>query len=317
MKHPKVSIIILNWNGKHLLKDCLDSVFNQTYPNYEVILVDNGSTDGSVELVKKEYPKAKLIKNDKNYGFAEGNNIGIRFALKDPEVENIVLLNNDTKADKNWLNELADAQADIAQSKILTPDGQISSTGLLYSRNGLAFDWKSSRHDEEPFGASGVAASFKREVLEDTKLNEDFFDGDFFCYSEDADLSFRSRLRGWVIKYVPKSVVYHKGSATAGGESKFSIYYGHRNNVWVLIKNMPLQLLIKYFWKIFLAQIGSVLFYVVRGNGTTIIKAKFDAIKQIPKMLEKRKLIQEKRTIPIEKLDKLLVDKWVPENFTI
>lgn len=317
MRYPKVSIIILNWNGKHLLKDCLDSVFNQTYPNYEVILVDNGSTDGSVELVKKEYSKAKLIKNDKNYGFAEGNNIGIRFALKGPEVENIVLLNNDTNVDKNWLKELVDAQADIAQSKILAPDGQISSTGLLYSKNGLAFDRKSSHYDEEPFGASGVAVSFKREVLEDTKLNEDFFDGDFFCYSEDADLSFRSRLRGWGVKYIPKSIVYHKGSATAGGESKFSIYCGHRNNVWVLIKNMPLKLLVKYFWKILLAQIVSVLLYVVRGNGTIIIKSKFDAIKQIPKMLKKRKLIQKNITISIEKLDKLLVDKWVPENFMV
>jgi len=314
MEYPKVSIIIVNWNCKHFLKDCLDSVFGQTYPNYEVFLVDNGSTDGSVEFVKKRYLKTKLIKNNKNYGFAEGSNIGIGFALRDPKVKNIVTLNNDTKVDKNWLKELVNAQADIAQSKILTPNGQISSTGLLYSRNGLTFDRKSTHYDKEPFGATGVAVLFKREVLEDTKINGDFFDRDFFCYSEDVDISFRARLRGWEIKYVPTSIVYHTGSATAGKESKFSIYYGHRNNIWVLIKNMPLKLLVKYSWKIFLAQIGSILLHVARGNGTIIIKSKFDAIKQIPKMLKKRKVIQGKRTISIDKLDKLFVDKWVPER---
>lgn len=310
MKYPKVSVIIINWNGKRFLKDCLDSVLNQTYPNYEIILVDNGSIDGSVEFVEKNYPEVKLIKNEKNLGFAEGNNVGIRKALKNPKIEYVALLNNDMRVDQKWLESLVDAQADIAQSQILTSDGKISATGILYSRNGLAFDRRSTHYDKEPFGASGGAVLYKGEVLEDVGVNTEFFDKDFFCYSEDVDFSFRARLRGWKVKYAPQSIVYHKGSMTAGRESKFGIYFNHRNNVWVIVKNMPTKLLFKYFWKILLAQAGFVFLHLLRGHGI-ILKAKIDAIIQIPRMLKKREIIQKGRTISGKELDTRFVDKWV------
>lgn len=109
MEYPKVTIVILNWNSKKYLSECLPSVFNQSYPNYEVILVDNGSTDGSVEFVRENYPQVKIIKLDKNYGTAKGNNIGIEEALKDENVRYIAVLDNDAKVDRNWLSELVKA----------------------------------------------------------------------------------------------------------------------------------------------------------------------------------------------------------------
>ena len=103
MNHPKVSVIIVNWNGKKYLEVCLSSVFNQTYPDYEVILVDNGSTDGSIEYIKNNFSKVKLIELNKNYGFAKANNIGIKEAFKNSDIKYVITLNNDTLTDINWL----------------------------------------------------------------------------------------------------------------------------------------------------------------------------------------------------------------------
>lgn len=230
MTHPGVSIIIVNWNGKDYLDDCLFSVFKQTYPKYNVILVDNGSTDGSVEFAKGKYPYVNIIELDKNYGFAKANNIGTEEALKDENVRYIALLNNDTKVDRNWLSELvkvaeSDKSVGICASKILIMDNPsiIDSTGYTFSF-GRVVDRGHGEKDEGQYdskldvvGACGASVLYKREMLAETGL----FDEDFFAYYEDAELSWRAYRNGWKARYVPTSIVYHKGGGTSKRSKEF------------------------------------------------------------------------------------------------
>jgi len=229
MLMSKVSIIIVNWNGKKYLSDCLTSVLNQTYPNYEIILVDNGSNDGSIEFVREKYPEVKITKLDKNYGFAKGNNIGMKEALKDKDVKYIALLNNDTKVDKNWLSELvkvvaSDEKIGICTSKILRMDkltidstGHVLRLGMLADRGRNKIDRGQYDDKLDIFGACAAACLYKREMLEEIGL----FDESFFAYYEDAELSWRAYKNGWKARYVPTSVVYHKGGGTSKKNKEF------------------------------------------------------------------------------------------------
>lgn len=223
--NPKVSIIIVNWNGKQYLNDCLNSVFNQTYLSYEIIFVENASTDGSLEYVNENFPKAKIIVNKENYGFAKGANIGIKEALKDENVSYIAVLNNDTKVDKNWLYKLVkvaenDEKIGIIASKILPMRSNINSTshlnylGNLHNRLGSLYC--ALQYGNHIYGMNATACLYKRKMLEDIGL----FDESFFAYCEDLELSWRAYKKGWKAKYVPESVVYHEGGGTSKKSKK-------------------------------------------------------------------------------------------------
>jgi len=230
--NPKVSIIIVNWNGKEYLSDCLTSVFNQTYQNYEVILVDNGSTDGSVEFVRENYPDIKIIKLDKNYGFIKGNNIGMREASKNKDIKYIAQLDNDTKVDRNWLSELvkvaeSDEKIGICGSKIFFMDnptiiyssGHIFKWGMLIDRGHGKIDKGQYDGKLDIFSASPAACLLKREMAEELGLfKESFFAGYEEGY-EDSKLPWRANKKGWKIRYVPTSVVYHKAGGTRKKDS--------------------------------------------------------------------------------------------------
>ncbi|MBU1182523.1 MAG: glycosyltransferase [Proteobacteria bacterium] len=222
---PNVLIIIANWNGKEYLSDCLRSVFNQSYRNFKIILVDNGSTDDSIEFVKKNYPDVEIIPLDKNYGFAKANNIAMETALKDKTIEYIALLNNDTKVEKKYLSELvkiisSDNKIGICASKMLRMDnpGILDSTGHIFvdglgmigDRGGNETD--TGQYDDKPdvVGACAGACLYRKKMLEETGL----FDESFGSYYEDAELSWRAYKAGWKAKYVPTSVVYHKRYGT-------------------------------------------------------------------------------------------------------
>ena len=222
--NPNISIIIVNWNGKRYLNECLISVFNQTFPNYRVILVDNGSTDGSVEFVRENYPEVTIIKLEKNLGFAGGSNVGIKEALKDKSVSYIALLNNDTKVDKNWLYELvkvaeSEKRNGITVSEILPMDRQnIYSTNRVHKLRKL-YNWLMHlyyRLQYPPSVAHATACLYKRVMLEDIGL----FDETFFAYCEDLELSWRAYKKGWKAKYVPESLVYQEGGGTSKKSEK-------------------------------------------------------------------------------------------------
>ena len=196
----KISVVVVNFNGKRFLDDCLSSLSVQTYKDYEVIVVDNASRDGSVEHIRSRFPWARIVENKVNLGSTGGNNSGIREA----EGEFIVTLNNDTSVEKDFLERLAGPMSDpgigMCGSKMLYPNGKINSTGLCLSRSGASWDRGASEEDlgqydrqEEIFGACAGAALYRRKMLDEIGL----FDEDFFIFMEDIDLTLRARCAGW------------------------------------------------------------------------------------------------------------------------
>jgi len=287
-----ISVIVLNYNGKGFLNSCLSSLASQTYSDFEVIVVDNGSRDGSPEYIEENYPWVRLAKNDENLGFAGGTNVGIRAA----KGEFIITLNNDSRADSRFIEELikpmADPEVGVCAAKMLFPDGRINSAGICISRSGAAWDRGMFEPDrgqyefvEEVFGACAGAALYRREMLDEIGL----FDEDFFLYLEDVDLAFRARLAGWKCLYVPGARVIHHHGGTAGVGSDLAVYYGNRNIVWYPIKDFPFRLLITSLPFIVARNLAVIPYYALRGQGGVILRSKLDALKGVVKMMEKRK----------------------------
>lgn len=261
MVSGRVSIIVVNWNGMAYLPVCFASVMKQTYRNFSVVMVDNGSTDGSVQYVKDNFPTVQLVCVPRNVGFAEGNNVGFRAALQDPAVEYIAPLNNDTEVESGWLAAL------VAAAEGGPRVGAVCSKMLMFDRRDtldsvgdylLPGSWKVAargyrqadrgQYDrlEECFSARAGAALYRREMLASVALGayrDQYFDGTYFAYIEDTDLSIRARLASWRILYAPQARVYHKVAATSSRLSyAFRRYYSGRNRVMTAVKNYPFRL---------------------------------------------------------------------------
>ncbi len=311
MNDPLVSVIIVNYNGRAFLNKCFSSLLLQSYPAMEIIFVDNGSKDGSIEYMKKEFPSVKIIANNENFGFAKGNNIGIKAA----KGELIATLNNDTEVTPQWLEELVDAMGSdekvgMCASKMLFMKDPclINSTGICISRSGTCWDRGIFEPDEgqyelkeEVFGPCAGAALYRKSMLQEIGL----FDEDFIAYHEDTDLAFRGRLAGWKCLYIPGAVVYHMHGGTGGFENDYTIYYGNRNVLWTPIKNFPLNLLILSLPWIIGRNVGVIPFYILKGHGKAVLRSKIDAIFGVTKMLAKRS-----RTPVNDKNIKMFVRTW-------
>ncbi len=295
-----ISVVVTNYNGRHYLPDCLSSLALQTCRDFETIVVDNASTDGSAEFVEEHYPEVRIVRNRENLGFAGGTNAGIRAARG----EYILTLNNDTRADPHFMERLrsamdADPGTGMCAAKMLFPDGTINSTGICISRSGAAWDrgmYEPDRgqydHLEEVFGPCAGAALYRREMLDEVGL----FDEDFFLYMEDVDLAFRARLAGWSCRYVPEAKVYHHHGGTAGVGTDLAVYYGNRNVVWYVVKNFPSRLLVTSIPWILGRNLAVIPYYAVKGRGRAIVRSKVDAVRGISRMLRKRSTIL--RNIP-------------------
>lgn len=246
-----VLIVVLNWNGIEDTKECLDSLFKQTYQNYKIAVVDNGSIDDSVKQLKAIQEKHRdliLLKNEKNLGFDGGVNTGIRYALKN-DFGAVALFNNDAIADKDWLKELVDELREdrgIVTGLLLHRDGKtIDSTGDFYTTWGIP----SPRSRGAPasnasgsgyvFGASGGASLYLVGLLKDIGI----FDETFFAYYEDIDISFRAQLAGYKVFYTNKAVAYHKQGATSSKIPGFTVHQTFKNLPLVFWKNIPFSLL--------------------------------------------------------------------------
>jgi len=309
-----ISIVIPNWNGEDFLEVCLDSLRKQTHDNFEVILVDNGSTDGSVDFVKRNYPEVKIISLPTNRGFAYAVNTGIRQS----QSEYIALLNNDTEADPRWLEELCrglenNPEIGFCASQTLFFHNRdiINSAGLAYYKDGTAGDRGYGEPDRgqygkqrKVFGASGVAVMYRREMLEDIGL----FDEDFFAFYEDVDLSFRAQLCGYQCIYQPMAVVYHVGGGTILPTNPKNRFLCDRNLIYVLVKNLPTKLLIKYLPSILIYQIASSAYLFKYGFtfGASSILGKCVGICSFLKLIKRRRFIQRQRTVSVEYIDSLL-----------
>jgi len=294
----KVSIIVVNWNGKRFLAECFDSLRKQVYQPTAIILVDNGSKDGSVSFVKKNYPEVTVITLSHNHGFCSANNL----AIKTVNTEYVALLNNDAVAHPMWLSELINRlqrhpEAGSAASKMLfydkpdiidrAGDGYTTfATGLLRGRNRPAAQFNTP---EYIFGACAGAALYRTQMLTDVSL----FDEDFFLVYEDVDLSFRAQLKGYKCIYVPDAIVYHKGSSSIGHDSSMSVYYSQRNMEWVYIKNIPTGLIPKTLIHHLIYDIAAFFYFASIGMTRAFIKAKWDAFRHMKKILAKRNIIQK------------------------
>ncbi|MBI5304061.1 MAG: glycosyltransferase family 2 protein [Chloroflexi bacterium] len=253
------SVVIPNWNGLRFLPTCLNALRDQTYRDFETIVVDDASTDGSRALIKNDYPEVRVIALEKNRGFAHAVNAGIRAARGDI----VVLLNNDTEADPNWLAEIACAldanpRAGIVACKLKLFDqrNHIHSAGDFYRVDGVPGNrgvWQKDegQYDDARgvFGACGGAAAYRQTMLAEIGL----FDEELVANLEDVDLNWRARWAGYAIAYAPRAIVYHHISATGGGA--YGSFYVGRNFIFVLAKNFPASLWKKYWTRIVQAQL--------------------------------------------------------------
>ncbi len=301
-----VSVIIVNWNGVEHLKKCLPSLYNQSHKKIEVIVVDNGSTDGSVKWARKNYPNTKILVNKKNLGFAEGNNVGYEIC----QGEYVLFLNNDTQVTKTFLTNLvmvleSNQKIGGVQSKILFMDNhnQLDSVGSFLTYTGFLYHLGVYVNNSEEFdkqkiiySAKGACMMFRKDILDEIKVEGEIFDSRFFAYFEESDLCHRVWLAGYKIMFVPKSVIYHKFGATSIKLRKpFIEYHSYKNRINSYIKNLGAGMLFRILpFHIAICEVLSLVF-LFRGNwqiSLSIQKAIWWNIKNIRPTIKKRMVVQ-------------------------
>lgn len=273
----EVSVIIPNFNGKKYLKDCLDALLVQDFPSFEIVVVDNGSKDGSVTYLKKNYPQVRIIALKENTGFCGAVNAGIHTS----NAEYILLLNNDTIVQEGFIKALVQAikkSPDIfsCQAKMLQmhDKGKIDDAGNYYCALGWAFADGKGKPEEnynkrkKIFASCAGAAIYRKSILNEIGC----FDEEHFAYLEDLDIGYRARLYGYENWFCPKARVYHVGSGTSGSRyNLFKIRYSSRNNVYMIYKNMPLWQIVLNF-PFFLVGFGiKTMFFACQGYGKEYI----------------------------------------------
>lgn len=319
---PKVAIIVVSWNGIDDLPACLSSLQLQTIPA-EIIVVDNGSVDGSVEFITDKFSEVTLLPQSKNYGFTGGVNIGMEYALKN-NFEYIALFNNDAIADKHWLQHLVttlekDKGLGIATCKLTTIDkSHLDSTGDVYTSWGLPFprgrgEAFNGKYDNntEIFGASGGASLYRVEMLREIGLMDD----KYFAYYEDVDISFRAQLAGWKVVFAPKSIAYHKIGGTSSKIKGFTTYQTMKNLPMVLWKNVPRGLFFTIAPRFTLAYILFAGRALIDGRGLPALKGLLVFIKNFPYILHQRHTIQRSRKVSNEYIWSIITHD-LPPNAT-
>lgn len=323
---PRFSILILNWNGRDLVADCLESLRRQRCRDFEVIVVDNGSSDGSADFLRAGYPEAQVLALPTNTGFCGGNNA----ALARSNGELVVLLNNDAELHEDFLTEMA-AAADrdasfgmfAANVRMFDRRDVFDSTGLLVypdgicrSRGWLEEDKGQYDQADEVLCPNGCAAVYRRSMIDEVG----FFDEAYFAYLEDLDLGLRGQLRGWRCRYVPGAVAYHKKSMTSGYHSAFKAYLVERNRIWNAVRLLPLRLLlISPLWT--LARYAGQGYAAASGRGMSssfrrdysrgamvsiLVRAYAAALVRLPEVWRQRREIQSHRTLGMFAVYRLL-----------
>ena len=320
---PRISINLVTWNGEKYIKHCINSVLAQTFKDYELNIMDNGSHDKTVEIINKSFPQFKIITNKENTGFAPGHNKLFAWAKS----EYIMCLNQDMMLEPNFLDNLfyfLDNQEDknligaiepkLFQWKFNNNDPYnadksgktniIDTCGFEVFKNHKVIDFGQLKEDREEFrsikeifGACGACPIYSKKALEDIKVNNEYFDEDFFSYKEDVDLAFRLRLAGYKTYFLPDLICFHDRSVRSGlsvieNRKQKPLWineYSYRNHIYLLIKNEFFLNFIRCFFSLFLYEFKK-LFYILLYERSSI-KFFFKSFPKLIKMFKKRKYI--------------------------
>ncbi len=318
---PRISIIIITYNANDLLRDCLRALERQSLRDFEIVIVDNASSDSSLYEIRgflkgaSIASRVKLISSERNLGFAGGNIEGLRHA----EGEYIALLNNDTEPHEKWLEELVKAietspKIGICASKMLVYGSDIiDSAGVEFSTAlkgfGAGEGQNSFLYNERKyiFGACGGAALVRKKMINEVG----FLDEDFFLIHEDIDLNFRAQLNGWKVLYAPAAIVYHKVRSSIGHMSDMAVYYTLRNSVFVRLKNVPFAIFIRCFPEYIIWSLMEFVYFAIRHRRLrSYLKAKLDAIRMFPRMLKKRAIILKDKKVSDQYLLSIMTPLW-------
>jgi N-acetylglucosaminyl-diphospho-decaprenol L-rhamnosyltransferase len=330
---PRASVIVLNYNGGRLLEECLRSLLDQEMDGgFEVLVVDNQSSDGSPEVVRERFPEARLVRAGRNLGFAGGNNLG----MAEARGRHVVLINNDARARPGWLAALvtaaeSDPRVGAVTAKVLfaEPAGVIQNAGSLLLSDGSGAERGYEQPDrgqfdtaEEVFAICGAGVLLRRAMLEDVGG----FDPTFFLYYEDTDLSWRMRLRGWKVVYEPAAVIEHVHSASSGEWSPMFVFHVDRNRLFMVLKNAPAGFVMHSFAGFY----GRALRNLSGGRPTTAggdgqaprtpgprragihVKVALSFLRWLPVMLGRRWRIRRRRTVPDSEIRRWLFprEQW-------
>jgi GT2 family glycosyltransferase len=310
---PRVTVVIPNWNGERFLRPCLGSLRDQTFRNFETIVVDNGSVDDSITFLEEHFPEVDVVSLGENRGIAAAFNAGIEAST----AECVALLNNDTEQDPGWLEALVRAAEDHPEAGFFASKlvdfhdrGVLDGAGDAMRLSGFPYrlghgERDSGRFDRPGyvFGACAAAALYRRDMLDEVG----HFDEDFVSYCEDGDLSFRAQLAGYRCFYVPGAVVYHMGSASSGGKrSPTAIRLGSRNSFSLLVKNLPLSAVPCVLPFFAAGQLGRLVTAAVTGSLQAHLEGLAGAWRHLPLMLGKRAEIQKRKKLSDAEVRRLL-----------
>lgn len=314
---PAVTVVVVNFNGGHLVLECLAALRKQTFRNFKTVVVDNASTDGSRAAVAAHFPEVQVLAASENLGFAGGVNFALRQAVSSRW---LALLNPDARPESSWLEALVTAasvypQAAAFGSQLLMADDPTCLDGIgdVYHVSGLVWRTGYGRRKKpaddlprEIFSPCAAAALYRTDVVRslggmDTKL---------FCYLDDVDLGFRLRLAGYDCRYVPSAVAFHKGSAISGFHSDFQTYLSHRNIVRVFVKNMPEPLFSLFLPLHLIMNLATLALLALQGRGGAAWRAKRDALLALPMDWRDRSIVQATRRVGLLGLLRFLT--WLP-----
>jgi GT2 family glycosyltransferase len=303
MNHPLVSIVILNWNGRELLRECIDSVLKSSYSPLEIIVSDNASADGSVDFIKENYPSVVIAENPENLGYAEGNNRGIAVA----KGTYAVTLNNDSVVDPDWLNKPIEylendpavgvaccRQMNYYNRSVVDSFFNAPAPELIFRMVGHGEMYDSHSRYAIPgyvIAANGGSAIYRREMF----LKLGGFDEHYFAYHDETDLCMRAFLNGWKCVYVPQSIVYHKEGASFKKKGNLSHYYYQRNRMWFIFKYFPVSFIARRWSVLVTEEIRAFILHFFMGHGPFIyLKARAHGFAGIFRYLRVRKLYTKK-----------------------
>jgi len=338
MQIPYISIIILHYKNLSDTRECLKSLQKLDYERFNVILVNNDSLEHKDSLEREFNDFVKIIQNEKNLGFAEGNNVGIQVALEDQQTDAVLLLNNDTVVEPNFLSEMLKIKADMISPQMIdyNDHNKIDNLGIVLMTSGLPFN--RTNENQKLFCPSGGCALYTRKLLEDVatpsrhsefvsestssknkilnQVQDDvcYFDPTYFAYCEDLDLGWRARNKGFEAGYSTKAIVYHKGSSIHGKLSDFAIYHTYRNLLWTQFKNMPFELLLWQCPWFFAGCIFIFFYYILKAKSILIIKTILHGLIGIISRFNSRSKNLKNKTASNKKILSLLETGLFPKN---